>query len=144
MLWCSLFASYYHISFFLSSHLLSSSPTVLTLQELLRFPKLHTLSLQGNDIRDYNDIAQLQGIATLRSVELHGNPIDQLRHYRRLAVAALPQVRRVDSVSVSPRERDECTRWLQMNQMALPRVMKERLPFAEKEQPLHQDTPQSG
>ncbi|KAA6387849.1 MAG: hypothetical protein EZS28_016622, partial [Streblomastix strix] len=83
--------------------------------ELYLFPKLYSLSLQANRITDYNEIAKLRGIEPMRTLILHGNPIDQLRFYRTLTVGAAPFLKKIDSAVISPRERDHCTKWLDMN-----------------------------
>ncbi|KAH7827882.1 putative Leucine-rich repeat-containing protein [Monocercomonoides exilis] len=107
--------------------------------ELLLFPKLRSLNLQSNLIYDWNDIAQLRDIPNLKTLVLFGNPIDQLKYYRILTVAALPQLKTLDSTLISPRERDLASRWFEMHRLKLKTVMKERLPFAEKERVFEDD-----
>ena len=108
-------------------------------QELFRFPKLHTLNLQANEIHDWTEIPKLGQIETLRTLYLYGNPIDQLKYYRIFTVGVIPQLRKLDSTLISPRERDQADRWLVINQTNLKNVMSQRLPFAEKERKYDDD-----
>lgn len=75
----------------------------------------------------------------MRTLILHGNPIDQLRFYRTLTVGAAPFLKKIDSAVISPRERDHCTKWLDMNIDTLKLLMSEKLPFSEKEHDYEED-----
>lgn len=42
---------------------------------------------------------------------VHGNPIDQLPNFRIFAIGILPQVKTLDTVVVSKKERDNANTW---------------------------------
>ena len=74
-------------------------------EELFRFKNLKILYLHGNKIADMKTIVKLRKLTCLRSLTLHGNPIEQTPSYRRYVVAILPQISNLDFSPVIDTER---------------------------------------
>ncbi|KAJ8675285.1 hypothetical protein QAD02_011071 [Eretmocerus hayati] len=73
--------------------------------ELLKFKKLTILYLHGNRISDMNSLVKLRKLTHLRTLTLHGNPLEQMPAYRRYVVAILPQITNLDFSPVLEIER---------------------------------------
>ncbi|PBC26952.1 leucine-rich repeat-containing protein 51-like [Apis cerana] len=73
--------------------------------DIVKFPNIKIFYLHGNNISNINDIVKLQKLQTLRSLTLHGNPIENLPYYRGYIVHTLPQLTALDFSAVLSTER---------------------------------------
>lgn len=63
---------------------------------LVKFTNLTILYLHGNEISDIRSLIKLRSLCYLRSLTLHGNPVEQMKDYRRYVIAILPQISNLD------------------------------------------------
>lgn len=73
---------------------------------LLAFKNLKTLYLQGNYISDLQELQLLQDLPNLRNLSVHSNPLAYIKDFRLFIIALLPELRKIDTVLVSHKERD--------------------------------------
>ncbi|XP_068980797.1 leucine-rich repeat-containing protein 51-like isoform X1 [Bombus flavifrons] len=73
--------------------------------DITHFPNLKIFYLHGNNISDINDVVKLKKLSTLKSLTLHGNPIENLPYYRGYIVHILPQLTTLDFSAVLSTER---------------------------------------
>ena len=73
--------------------------------EILGYERLTILYLHGNDIADMRSIVKLRTLKKLRSLTLHGNPIERMPSYRRYVLAILPQLTCLDFSPIIDAER---------------------------------------
>lgn len=79
----------------------------------------------------------LQSLASLplRSVTIHGNPIDTIPNFRLYIAALIPSLKKIDSVLVSNKERDNANVWINYFMHQTPPMPKKiSKPPEEKEQ----------
>lgn len=76
-----------------------------------RFAQLRSLYLHCNKIRDMEELRKIQNISKLRTLTIHGNPLDQLPNFRTYVIAVLPNIKKLDTVLVSYKERDNAMVW---------------------------------
>jgi len=74
-------------------------------EEILKFPNLQNLYLQYNYIKDLGEVRKLQKLRNLKSVNLFGNPIEQVPGYRLWILGALYEdndtLKKLDQVVVT-------------------------------------------
>ncbi|KAL3663369.1 hypothetical protein V7S43_011775 [Phytophthora oleae] len=76
------------------------------------YPDLFTLHLHGNSLSKYSDIDALaKWLPRLHSITLHGNPIEEKKHYRNYTIAAFPNLKQLNFSSVTPGDRDQAETW---------------------------------
>ncbi|XP_041672058.1 leucine-rich repeat-containing protein 51-like [Cheilinus undulatus] len=78
---------------------------------LCELRELRMLNLHGNNISKLSDVDQLGVLPYLHTITLHGNPIEQIKGYRRHVIAALPQVKKMDFNVVTKEERVLANIW---------------------------------
>uniref|UniRef100_A0A1Y1N218 U2A'/phosphoprotein 32 family A C-terminal domain-containing protein n=1 Tax=Photinus pyralis TaxID=7054 RepID=A0A1Y1N218_PHOPY len=71
---------------------------------------LQELYIRQNDIRDLNQICYLQGLPNLKNLWLGENPCATGEGYRMAVLRTLPQLQKLDNVSVTQDELREATR----------------------------------
>lgn len=64
--------------------------------DIIKFSNLKILYLHGNEIADIKSLLKLRKLCYLRSLTLHGNPIERMKDYRRYVIAILPQISNLD------------------------------------------------
>jgi Leucine-rich repeat (LRR) protein len=76
-------------------------------------PDLKTLYLHENYLFEISDLEKVESLMKdqlthlpLRSLSLHGNPLDQIPNFRGYVISKLPHLQRMDSVLISKKERD--------------------------------------
>ncbi|CAD8168750.1 unnamed protein product [Paramecium pentaurelia] len=69
-------------------------------------PHLQSLYLNFNQIKEINELKQLSHLQELKSLKIYGNPIEQIINFRLYIIDVLPQLKRIDSVLISKKERD--------------------------------------
>lgn len=83
--------------------------------ELTEFVNLQILYLHGNQISDPNQIDQLQPLKNLRKLTLHGNPMENVKGYRYLVLAKLPQLQSLDFSCITKADKKTSNTWEKMN-----------------------------
>ncbi|KAF6207836.1 hypothetical protein GE061_016285 [Apolygus lucorum] len=73
-------------------------------KELLKFVDLKILYLHGNCISTLENVARLRGLKKLRTLTLHGCPVELLPFYRQHVISLLPQLKSLDFGTVTPKE----------------------------------------
>ena len=67
---------------------------------------MRTLNIHSNYIHDLNELRKLTPIKTLKSLTVHGNPLDLIPNFRLYIIGLLPQLQKLDTVLISKKERD--------------------------------------
>lgn len=70
------------------------------------FPILKTLYLHCNFIIDLTELEKLKVVPQLKALNIHGNPFAAVPNFRILAISILPELKKLDSVLISKKERD--------------------------------------
>jgi len=79
--------------------------------EMSKFPNLRTLNLHRNYIYKLEDFIKLQKNPQLKSLTVHGNPIDTIAGFRIYIIGLVPTLKRLDTVLISVKERDNA-KWI--------------------------------
>lgn len=58
------------------------------------------------------EISKLQCCQELKSLTIHGNPIDTLPNFRIYVIGFLPQLKKIDTVLISKKEKDNANVWI--------------------------------
>ncbi|XP_037898796.1 protein tilB homolog [Glossina fuscipes] len=85
---------------------------ITTLQPFEDCQKLQELYLRKNNIQDLNEIAYLQNLPNLKYLWLEENPCCDHAgaNYRAIVLKALPNLKKLDNVEVTPEEVKEATK----------------------------------
>ncbi|KAG2529375.1 hypothetical protein JM18_002825 [Phytophthora kernoviae] len=76
------------------------------------YPELFTLHLHGNSLSKYSDIDTLaRRLPRLHSITLHGNPLEEKKHYRNYVIASFPHLKQLNFSSVTLGDRDKAETW---------------------------------
>lgn len=76
------------------------------------YPELFTLHLHGNLLSKYSDVDALaKWLPRLHSITLHGNPLEEKKHYRNYVVASFPNLKQLNFSSVTVGDRDKAEIW---------------------------------
>lgn len=59
-----------------------------------------------------SEICKLQGCINLKSLTIHGNPIDTIPNFRIYIIGMLTQLKTIDTVLISKKEKDNAYVWL--------------------------------
>uniref|UniRef100_A0ABI8A9K3 Leucine-rich repeat-containing protein 51 n=1 Tax=Felis catus TaxID=9685 RepID=A0ABI8A9K3_FELCA len=94
----------------LSFNDLSSIDPVLT-----TFFNLSVLYLHGNSIQRLGEVNKLAVLPRLRSLTLHGNPIEEEKGYRQYVLCTLPRITTFDFSGVTKADRTTAEVWKRMN-----------------------------
>lgn len=98
-------------------------------------PDLSSLYLHCNYIKDLNQFVNLSRNA-LRSLTVHGNPIETIPNFRLYLISILLQLKKLDTVLISKKERDDSNVFLvkfNMRSKAFPEVKDAQQPPKEEE-----------
>ena len=77
-------------------------------QELLKFPQLQVLDLQGNNLTKINPFQKLARLSQLRKLSLQGNyELMKIGHHRHCLIAILPQLSSLDATRITAQERGD-------------------------------------
>ncbi|XP_057363234.1 leucine-rich repeat-containing protein 51 isoform X3 [Manis pentadactyla] len=90
--------------------LTSIDPQVLT-----TFFNLSVLYLHGNSIQRLGEVNKLAVLPQLRSLTLHGNPIEEEKGYRQYVLCTLPHITTFDFSGVTKADRITAEVWKRMN-----------------------------
>lgn len=72
---------------------------------------LRELFLRRNKIPSLSEIKYLTDLPALQTLWLADNPITQEQNYRKIVIAMLPHLTKLDEVDISQQERDEATKF---------------------------------
>ena len=79
---------------------------------LLQLPNLTILYLHGNNIRQASEVEKLSSLCRLKSLSLHGNPIETLEGYRFFLLSRIPQLMTIDFSGVTKQDRTTVQVWI--------------------------------
>ncbi|XP_029026168.1 leucine rich repeat containing 51 isoform X2 [Betta splendens] len=82
---------------------------------LCELHELRVLYLHGNNIFILSEVERLRALPHLRSITLHGNPIETNKAYRNRVISALPWLKNMDFSAVTQQERVMAKIWHQSN-----------------------------
>uniref|UniRef100_A0A803TXA9 Leucine-rich repeat-containing protein 51 n=1 Tax=Anolis carolinensis TaxID=28377 RepID=A0A803TXA9_ANOCA len=82
---------------------------------LTTYYNLHNLNLHGNSIQSLSEVDKLAVLPHLRSLTLHGNPIEEEKGYRSYVVSTLPNLKSFDFSGVTKQDRSTANVWRRMN-----------------------------
>ncbi|OCT93471.1 hypothetical protein XELAEV_18016540mg [Xenopus laevis] len=94
----------------LSFNDLSTIDSVLT-----KYPKLSVLNLHSNSIKQLSQVDKMAALPNLKSLTLHGNPVEGERGYRCYVLSVLPQLKTLDFSAVTKQDRVTADVWRRMN-----------------------------
>ena len=84
------------------------------MQALLQLPNLTMIYLHGNNIKRLKEVDKLVALTRLKSLSLHGNPIESVSGYRQYIVTHIPQLQTVDFSGVTKADRKVSDVWVKM------------------------------
>ncbi|KAJ3292824.1 Leucine-rich repeat-containing protein 51 [Rhizoclosmatium sp. JEL0117] len=74
-------------------------------KELLQFPTLSTLYLHANEISDLSEIDKLVALDRLRTLTLHGNPVENSKGYRQYTISRLITLKHLDFCAITKQDK---------------------------------------
>ncbi|KAJ3026067.1 UNVERIFIED_CONTAM: Leucine-rich repeat-containing protein 51 [Siphonaria sp. JEL0065] len=74
-------------------------------KELLQFPTLSTLYLHANEISALPEIDKLTALTRLRTLTLHGNPVENCKGYRQYTVSRLSSLKHLDFCAITKQDK---------------------------------------
>ncbi|XP_017373887.1 leucine-rich repeat-containing protein 51-like [Cebus imitator] len=84
-------------------------------QVLTTFFNLSVLYLHGNSIQRLGEVNKLAVLPRLRSLTLHGNPMEEEKGYRQYVLCTLPHITTFDFSGVTKADRTTAEVWKRMN-----------------------------
>ena len=69
------------------------------------------LYLHANKISKFGEIKPLGELAKLRSLTLHGNPIEDKKHYRMFVIHTIPTLTQLDFSTITRQDRETAAAW---------------------------------
>ncbi|XP_076969838.1 leucine-rich repeat-containing protein 51 isoform X1 [Tamandua tetradactyla] len=82
---------------------------------LTTFFNLSVLYLHGNSIQRLGEVDKLAILPRLRSLTLHGNPVEEEKGYRQYVLCTLPHITTFDFSGVTKADRTTAEVWKRMN-----------------------------
>ncbi|XP_020379800.1 leucine rich repeat containing 51 isoform X1 [Rhincodon typus] len=76
---------------------------------LIQCTKLQILNLHGNQISELYEVDKLASLPHLRSLTLHGNPLELVKGYRSYVVGTVPQLKSLDYSTITKQDRSTAT-----------------------------------
>lgn len=75
-------------------------------------PNLSSLHLHANQLSKFSDIDHIAKYLTkLRSISMHGNPIEEKKHYRNYIIHSLPSLIQLDFSPITKIDREKAQTW---------------------------------
>lgn len=74
-------------------------------------PNLATFYLHANQISKLSEIRKLQQFPLLKSVTLYGNPVEENKHYRNMALFCCPALVQLDFGTITAQQKDKMQTW---------------------------------
>jgi Leucine-rich repeat (LRR) protein len=75
------------------------------------FDNLTVLYLHANEISSIKAIKPLEKLKKLTSLTLHGNPIEEQKHFRNYTMYLLPTLEKLNFSLITNRDREKCKTW---------------------------------
>ncbi|KAJ3168780.1 Leucine-rich repeat-containing protein 51 [Irineochytrium annulatum] len=72
---------------------------------LTSFPNLTTLYLHANYISLISDVEKLASLRKLRTLTLHGNPVENVKGYRQHVIGGIPTLKHLDFCAITKQDR---------------------------------------
>ena len=69
------------------------------------------LYLHANRISKFGEIKPLGLLDKLRSLTLHGNPIEDKKHYRTYVIFSIPSINQLDFSPITRQDRENAETW---------------------------------
>ena len=69
------------------------------------------LYLHANKISKFGEIKPLSELSKLRSLTLHGNPIEDKKHYRTWVIHTIPTLNQLDFSPITRQDREGAKTW---------------------------------
>ncbi len=85
------------------------------MQALLELPNLMMIYLHGNNIYLLSNVDKLSSLRKLKTLTLHGNPVEGSPGYRLYVVSMVPQLQTFDFSGVTKEERVTAETWMRVN-----------------------------
>ncbi|XP_069828003.1 leucine-rich repeat-containing protein 51 [Dendropsophus ebraccatus] len=82
---------------------------------LTTYRHLSVLNLHGNSISNLSEVDKLGALPNLKSLTLHGNPIETEKGYRSYILSILPNLKSLDFSAVTKQDRVTAEVWRRMN-----------------------------
>ena len=101
-------------SYSLCDHTHLTFPPCTHTQAILDLPNLTTLYLHGNNLGRIAEVDKLSSLTRLKSLSLHGNPIEMNAGYRQYILSRLPQLQSFDFSGVTKSDRANADTWRRM------------------------------
>eukprot|EP00041_Stephanoeca_diplocostata_P012381 m.207613 g.207613 ORF g.207613 m.207613 type:complete len:221 (-) comp18931_c0_seq1:304-966(-) len=83
--------------------------------ELGNFPVLNIVYLHGNRIKSLSETDKLSKCGKLRTLTVHGNPLDKTKDYRLYIISAHRSLRSLNFTSITDKERERSRIWQRLN-----------------------------
>ena len=101
-------------------------------EEILHFPNLKSLNLQGNYIKSLEEVRKLNNLSEIYALALNGNPIEGIKGYRMIVLGLMyskyATLKKLDSVIVTKAEFDSHVIWNEIVHSADQNRLKRMLP----------------
>ena len=75
------------------------------------FKNISVLYLHANKISKFGEIKPLGELTKLRSLTLHGNPIEDKKHYRTYVIYMIPSINQLDFSPITKQDRENAMTW---------------------------------
>ena len=75
------------------------------------FPDVTVLYLHANNISSFSQVKPLGELKDLRSLTLHGNPIEDKKHYRTFVIHMIPTLTHLDFSTITRQDRETAAAW---------------------------------
>lgn len=80
-------------------------------EDVSELESLSVLYLHANDITRLDEIDKLAKLPNLKTLTLHGNPLENIKGYRQYALSVLPNLRQLDFCAVTKQDRRVAASW---------------------------------
>ena len=80
-------------------------------QSFTDFKSMSVLYLHANKISKFGEIKPLGQLTNLRSLTLHGNPIEDKKHYRMYVTYSIPSINQLDFSPITKQDRENAETW---------------------------------
>lgn len=91
------------------------------------YKDIFTLHLHGNKLHKYADVDNLAAcLPRLHALTLHGNPVEEKKHYRNYVIASFPTLAQLDFSSITKGDREKAETWARIYKNALKSPKKHR------------------
>lgn len=91
------------------------------------YKDIFTLHLHGNKLHKYADVDNLAAcLPRLHALTLHGNPVEEKKHYRNYVIANFPTLAQLDFSSITKGDREKAETWARIYKNALKGPKKHR------------------